>query len=248
VKGFTVEHADVLLSVQMVLTREEEGRRRQLAQAATRPAQQAPHPASRPSQPVRPSVRTSGLPPQVVRHPSVQQRAAAASARPLRVAAPAPQAAQPSPRPSGPVPIGKQVQPAGSPVMVDPLTGIGTIHALRRDLMLEQTWPMAGRGALVLVAVEIVALDKIRADMGPEAANHVLKSLVEVAPFTLRAQDRVYRSGRNQLTLILPGVDKAAPEGARAALETALQRRVAGHGYPEPHLAARRLDPVALAS
>jgi GGDEF domain-containing protein len=217
VKGFNVEHGDVLLSIQMILTREEEVRRRQLAQAAPRPAQQAPHAAPRSPQSARPTGARS---------------------------APAPANAH------APVPPrnGKQAQPVSAPVMVDPLTGVGTIHALRRDLMLQQTWPVAGRQVPVLVGLEIAALDQVRADLGPEAANHVLKCLVEVAPFALRAEDRIYRSGRNQLTLLLPGVDRAGAESARTALETALQRRVADRGYPELHLAARRLDPVALAS
>jgi GGDEF domain-containing protein len=217
VKGFTVEHGDVLLSVQMVLTREEEGRRRQLAQATPRPAQQPSQVAPRPSQPLRPAAPRSAPALPVARAPVASRN-------------------------------GKQPHPARAPVMVDPLTGVGTILALRRDLMLQQSWPVAGRQVPVLVGLEIAALDRIRVDLGPEAANHVLKCLVEVAPFALRAEDRIYRSGRNHLTLLLPGVDRAGAESARTALETALQRRVADRGYPELHLAARRLDPVALAS
>lgn len=132
--------------------------------------------------------------------------------------------------------------------MVDPLTGVGTLHALRRDLMLEQAWPGAGKHVPVLVALEIGALDQIRLAMGAEAGDLVLKSLVEVAPFALRAQDRVYRSGRNQLTLLLPAADEAGAETARRDLEAALQRCLSGRGYPEVRLFARKLDAVALAS
>jgi GGDEF domain-containing protein len=132
--------------------------------------------------------------------------------------------------------------------MVDPLTGIGTMHALRRDLMLEQSWPVGSRQAPVIIAVEIASLDQIRVDMGAEAGDRLLKCLVEVAPFALRTQDRIYRSGRNQLTLLLPGTDGVDAEGARSALETGLQRRLDGRGYPAVRLAARKLDPVALAS
>jgi GGDEF domain-containing protein len=132
--------------------------------------------------------------------------------------------------------------------MVDPLTGIGTMHALRRDLMLQEAWPAGGRQAPVIIALEVRSLDQIRVDMGPEAGDRVLKCLVEVAPFALRTQDRIYRSGRNQLTLLLPGTEGVDPERARAALEVGLRRRLDGRGYPEVHLAARKLDPVALAS
>jgi hypothetical protein len=48
--------------------------------------------------------------------------------------------------------------------------------------------------------------------------------------------------------LLLPGTDGAGAESARSALETALHRRLAGRGYPEVRLAARKLDVVALAS
>jgi len=132
--------------------------------------------------------------------------------------------------------------------MVDALTGVGTLHALRRDLMLDQAWPLAGRRVPVLIALEVAGLDQIRVDMGAEAGDQVLKSLVEVAPFALRTQDRIYRSGRNQLTLLLPGTDGAGAETARSTLEKALHRRLAGRGYPPMRLAARKLDPVALAS
>jgi GGDEF domain-containing protein len=209
---FLVERGDVLLSVQMILTREEEFRRRQLGPsnaAATASASQSVPPA-------RPAVAT-------VRAPT------------------SPRVATPQRYPQAP-------QPARPPSMVDPLTGVGTIHALRRDLMLEQTWPVAGRTSPTLVALEIAPLDQIREAMGAPAADRVLKSLVELVPFALRTQDRVYRSGRNQLTVLLSGGDGAGAEGARSALETALQRNLAGKGYPELRLTARKLDPVALAS
>jgi GGDEF domain-containing protein len=114
--------------------------------------------------------------------------------------------------------------------------------------MLAKAWPGAGRPTPVLVAVEVDALDQIRLAKGAEAGDHVLKCLVEVAPFALRSQDRVYRSGRNQLTLLLPGTNDSGAETARSGLETGLQRRLAGRGYPEISLSARRLDAVALAS
>jgi GGDEF domain-containing protein len=225
VERFLVERGDVLLSVQMILTREEEIRRRQLARSQPAPA------ASSPAAPARQAVNA-------VRTPSVPRVA------PLQ---PAPQLVRPPAR-QQPSPARTEPRPAGAPSMVDALTGVGTIHALRRDLMLEQTWPVAGHRSPTVVALEIAPLDQIRQDMGSPAADRVLTSLVEVAPFALRTQDRVYRLGRNQLTVLLVGGDGGGAEGARSALESALQRRLAGKGYPELQLTARRLDPVALAS
>jgi hypothetical protein len=239
VKGFRVEQGDVLLSVQMVLTREEEARRRQIARGGPHPAVQrgapAPSPSSRP-QAVRPSVQPGPVRPAAVRPAAVKP----AEVQPVR--------ARPAVSAPAPVPTRQRPRPAGPPAMVDPLTGIGTMHALRRDLMLEQAWPVGTRKAPVIIALEIAPLDQIRVDMGPEAGDRVLKCLVEVAPFALRTQDRIYRSGRNQLTLMLPGTDGLDAESARNALEVGLQRRLDGCGYPEVRLAARKLDPVALAS
>jgi Diguanylate cyclase, GGDEF domain len=224
VERFLVERSEVLLSVQMILTREEEVRRRQLARANPAPAAPASVPPARPAAAGGVQAAPRVAPPQ--RAPQPARPAAAQQSGPPRT----------------------QPQPAGPPSMVDPLTGVGTIHALRRDLMLEQTWPVAGRRSPTLVALEIEPLEQIREAMGGRAADRALKSLVEVAPFALRTQDRVYRSGRNQLTVLLPGGEGTGAEGARSALEAALQRHLAGKGYPELRLTARRLDPVALAS
>ncbi len=226
-KGFRVEQGDVLLSIQMVLTREEEMRRRLLAGAgAPRPAQSR----AVTHQIAAPAPRPVVTPPPTARHAPIRSLQPASSTIPA------------------PSPVRNGKRPTGPPSMVDTLTGVGTLHALRRDLILQQAWPLAGQGVPALVALEVSALDQIRADMGAEAGDRVLKSLVEVAPFALRTQDRIYRSGRNQLTLLLPETDGAGAESARSALETALHRRLAGHGYPEVRLAARKLDPVALAS
>jgi len=231
VEGFRVEQGEVLLSVQLILTREEEWRRVEARAAAA-------------------GVNTGGVRPAVAR--SVQ---AAVSARPPAPASrpphlrPAP--ARPAVRPvsSAPkAPVGTGTSPTNGLLMVDPLTGVGTLHALRRDLMLQQAWPGAGKPVSVLVALQIDGLDQIRLAMGAAAGDYVVKSLVEVAPFALRAQDRVYRSGRNQLTLMLPAADEVGAEGARRELEAALQRCLTGRGYPEVRLTARKLDAVALAS
>jgi GGDEF domain-containing protein len=131
--------------------------------------------------------------------------------------------------------------------MVDPATGAGTRDALRRDLELERAAAAAAPGPIVLI-LRVAGLDQVRLTMGEPAAEAVLKSMVEVAPFALRARDRIYRSGPSEMVLLLPGADIVAAKEARAALESALGKVLAGRGFPELRLEARALQPVAEAS
>jgi GGDEF domain-containing protein len=128
--------------------------------------------------------------------------------------------------------------------MVDPTTGAGTLQALWRDLGLQGE---RNPGGVALVALDFEALDQIRLVLGNGSADDVVKGLVEVAPFALRARDRVYRSGRDQLMLVLPGADDEVVEAARWGLEMALGRFLSDRGFPEVRLTARRVDPASLA-
>jgi len=131
-------------------------------------------------------------------------------------------------------------------VTVDLDTGAGTLQALRRDLTLEHERNGHGAGAAV-VALGFVGLDQIRLVLGEESVEDVVKGLVEVAPFALDARDRLYRSGRDQLVLMISGNDDEAVETARSGLETALGRFLSDRGFPEVRLNARRIDPATLA-
>src|SRR5690348_16316026 len=142
--SYQVERSDVLLSVQLILTREEEAR--QLGSPGPRPA---PAPMAR---------------------------------RPAVVAAPsAPAAPAWARRPESP-------QLVEVVAMVDPATGAGTRDALRRDLELERAAAASAPGPIVLI-LRVADLDQVRLTMGEPAAEAVLKSMVEVAPFALRSRD-----------------------------------------------------------
>ena len=118
--------------------------------------------------------------------------------------------AAPGPRPLPNV----GVAPSSDLMLVDPATGAPSLAALRRDIDL-----LGGRSAiagarLTLCSVEV---QLIRAE-GPVAANardDVMRALVELVPFALRAKDRVYRTGPNELALLFTG---AGEEGAAVAL------------------------------
>jgi hypothetical protein len=208
VDTYGIERGDVLLSLQLILTLEEER-----AVASGRPAVAPPSAGH-----IRPAPKA----PQHLRPVVAPTRARAAAL------------AQAIPSPSRPI------------VTVDLGTGAGTMQALRRDLRLEHERTGQGAGAAV-VALGFVGLDQIRLVLGEDSVEDVVKGLVEVAPFALNARDRLYRSGRDQLLLMISSSDDEDVETARSGLETALCRFLTDRGFPEVRLDARRVDPATLA-
>jgi GGDEF domain-containing protein len=197
VDKYGIERGDVLLSLQMILTTEEEQR-------------PSGHQVDRPPT-VVPAMRAGTAAPRAIG----LARVPAAPSRPL--------------------------------VMLDPRTGAGTLHALRRDLGLQRDRDHGARSVTAVVTIDFEALDQLRLVLGDQAAEEVVKGLVEVAPFALEARHRIYRSGRDQLILLLPGADDERVEAARWGLEFALGRFLADRKFPEVRLNARRIDPAALA-
>jgi hypothetical protein len=98
-----------------------------------------------------------------------------------------------------------------------------------------------------MVGLEIAALDQFRLVLGPDAAEEVIRGVVEVAPFALQARDRVYRLGREKLIVWLMAGKDSEVERARSGLEAAVTRFLADRGFPEVRLMARPLDPAAVA-
>jgi GGDEF domain-containing protein len=127
-------------------------------------------------------------------------------------------------------------------LLIDPATGAPNLDALRRDVRLA-----GGRAGLVgersvLVALEVGGLGEVRATQGLEAANSVLKALIELAAFSLRGRDRVYRVGFDQLVFLMTDTFE---EGAVVALERYAEeseRVLSARGLPRVELARRRLE------
>lgn len=209
---YGIERGDVLLSLQVVLTREEE--------------------RSGGHQVVRPVPRggPAPVPPESSRQRSHMAAMVPATRSPL----------------TSPATVSAPVSPVSLPVaMVDADTGAGSLHALRRDLRMSSAWDQGPDSAVV--AVDVQGIDQIRLVLGPQSVEEVMKGLVEVAPFTLGTHDRVYRSARDQLILLLAGAGDGEIEAARSRLETGICRFLSDRGFPEVTLAARRIDPAALA-
>jgi GGDEF domain-containing protein len=132
-------------------------------------------------------------------------------------------------------------------LLIDPATGAPNLDALRRDVRLAGGRAgLAGDGS-VLVALEIGELSEVRATLGLEAANSVLKALIELAAFSLRGRDRVYRVGFDQLVFLMTNTFE---EGAVVALERYAEeseRVLSARGLPPVELARRRLEQAMFA-
>jgi GGDEF domain-containing protein len=120
-------------------------------------------------------------------------------------------------------------------LLIDASTGAGTLRALRRDLASAREWGARNGGpAVVWLVVEPVA--EVRARDGDAAAEALLTAVVELVPFMVRARDRIYRTGPDELALLMPDTDD---EGMEVALERLVDK------VPKV-LAERRLGEVRL--
>lgn len=218
-QGYGIELGDELLSIQLILTREAERR----------------GDAPRLRRDVRPEVRHAQP------HSGASTRASqnGPSTTPRRQEAPG---RSPSERPHG----GSDRLGMVEAGMVDALTGTGTARALRRDLMLERTWPTAGAHRQALAALRIEPLEQIRLSFGPDAADLVLKAFVEVAPFILEPRDRIYRVARDQFVLVQEAAGRDGPEVARSGLEASLRRVLVDRGLPEVRIGVRPVNAASL--
>jgi len=120
---------------------------------------------------------------------------------------------------------------------VDELTGIGGPLALRRDVMLESSLPSRGGPRFALITIDVHPVAEVRQRRGPAVADQLLKTLVEAVRVSLRESDNIYRSGADELTLLLRGCDPGAGDQARMELEAALRRALAERGLPSIRLA-----------
>jgi GGDEF domain-containing protein len=132
-----------------------------------------------------------------------------------------------------------------APMLVDQGTGARTLVALRRDVALDGGATPALGERFALFALDVMPLSLIRSTLGNSAAERELQSLVEVTPFALGPGARVYRSGIDELALLLPFADVPAAEQARDRLSDAVERILAVRHLPSIQLMMR---PMAVPS
>src|SRR6266496_3749884 len=131
-------------------------------------------------------------------------------ARPA-VSAPARPAARPGSEPVPPAAPSRVAHafPSRS-TLVDELTGIGGPLALRRDVMLESSLPSPGGPRFALITIDVHPVAEVRQRRGSAVADQLLKTLVDAVRLSLRRSDNIYRSGPDELTLLLKGRDPGA--------------------------------------
>jgi Diguanylate cyclase, GGDEF domain len=114
--------------------------------------------------------------------------------------------------------------PDPEPALFDPSTGAPNLNGLRKDIERQ-----GSRISAALVSLDINPLAEIRKAEGDVSAEAVLRVIVEAVPFALRAQDLVYRTGLDELTLCVPdaGLSDAAVMSLRLqmAVKDVLVRR-----------------------
>ncbi len=222
VDGYGFERGEVLLSVQLILTREE---------------QRADPPRVVPSHSIAGSRQAGGWLPSAwgTQEGSVVPFEPAARSARLPAGAPVSASAHPS---TG----GAQPQELG---LIDPSTGAGSFRALRRDLQSEMAWAPAGTGEPAVVALEVRPVAEVRRRDGDEAAERLLRAVVEVVPFMLRGRDRVYRTGPDELALLMPHTDVEGMESALARLLEMVPRSMAERKLGDVRLVPRRVRMAA---
>ena len=113
----------------------------------------------------------------------------------------------------------------------DGVTGAGNWEALRRDVMMETAHPKY-RAPFVLVSFAIEPLDQIRRESGPAVADTVLRTLVHVMWAVFNDDDRVYRSGDKELTVVVRDGDGFFAQRILSKLEKAVQQALARRNLP----------------
>ena len=126
------------------------------------------------------------------------------------------------------------------PDLWDVSTGAATLHALNREIAL--------RGSRVtgsLVTMDVSPLPEIRSQYGDAAAEGILKVIVEAIPFAMRADDQVYRTGADELTLYIPRATLSDAAGMALRLQLAVKDVLVRRELPQVMLSVRPSDRAA---
>jgi GGDEF domain-containing protein len=150
-------------------------------------------------------------------------------------------------RPASPEPARRAVPTHRSTLrpstLVDELTGIGGPLALKRDVMLERSLPTPGGARFALISIDVHQVAEVRQRRGEAVADQLFKTLVDAIRISISPSDSVYRSGPDELTLLLRGRDPGAGDHARAELEAALREALADRGLLSVRLATATKGP-----
>jgi hypothetical protein len=229
---FTTEVGDLLFSLQALLIREAQGEAAAVAPSAFAGTVDAI--ASEPPEAPVAAAPASVGPVAVAATPEI---APDTHVPPTAVSDPAfaphvtvlPEAA-PAPVPAAPP----------EPVLYDPSTGAPTADALRQEIERH-----GSRVSAALVALDVSPIGEIRATAGAIVAEAVLRAIVEAVPFAMRAQDQIYRTGLDELTLCVPETDLADAAVMSLRLQMAVKDVLVRRELPPVILSIRPYQQVA---
>jgi GGDEF domain-containing protein len=147
----------------------------------------------------------------------------------------------------------REARPATAPTkppadlgLIDPVTGAGTVRALLRDVAAARSWDLPDVAPPAVIAVDLEPIPEIRRQVGDEAADRLLKAVVETIPWVLRARDRVYRIGPDDLALLMPSTGSEGVEAALVRLLRSIPAALSERGLVEVSLVPRPLDPATM--
>jgi GGDEF domain-containing protein len=126
--------------------------------------------------------------------------------------------------------------------LVDAGTGAGTPRALRRDLRTEVSSGYAAGEGPSIVGLLVEPCAEMRSSGDDEQAEDLLRAVVEVIPFLVRARDRVYRTGPDELALLMPGTGDGGKEAALRRLLEHVPKAIAERRLGEVRLIPRRIS------
>lgn len=125
--------------------------------------------------------------------------------------------------------------------LVDPITGAGTLRALRRDLAIEMR-SRGGTHAPSVVGLLVEPCAGIRASEGDEEADALMRAVADVIPFLVRARDRVYRTGPEEFALLMPATGDDGKVAALRRLLASVPKAIAERRLGEVRLVPRRIS------
>ena len=126
------------------------------------------------------------------------------------------------------------------PELWDASTGAATRYALDREISLR-----GSRVSGALVTMDVSPLPEIRAQYGDAAAEGILRVIVEAIPFAMRAEDQVFRTGVDELTLYVPRASLADAAGMALRLQLAVKDVLVRRELPQVMLSVRPSERAA---
>ncbi|HEX8099218.1 MAG TPA: GGDEF domain-containing protein [Actinomycetota bacterium] len=147
---------------------------------------------------------------------------------------------------TAPIAPAPPVREEGGERLRDAVTGAGNWESLRREVLSETVRPTY-RKPFVLVSFSIEPLDDIRRQSGPQVADDVLRTLVEVMWSCFTDDDRVYRSGDKEITVVVRDGDRFLSEGTLSKLDKSVRMALVRRSLPTVRLRLAA-SPAALAA